>query len=249
MNLSELLPLPGERMAILGTTGTGKTVAVRSIVGGMIPTLGDNDLIVIHDPKDTFKSPDPVNTVRFEGLQKMQRAIKNGGLRKIIRYVPSPEEGANAVGLQAPLWQWVYQRGKQGKRTIIVIDEAYAAVSDSGRGGAPLRALWTRGRELGITAIILTQRPAWIPQYFLDQAERFLVYDLPDEEDRKKVSKLSYPPRGKMGSPGYDPGLTVPPPVDFSAWYWYRKERNTPPVLIRFPENPVTLAIADESEK
>lgn len=211
-------------MVIAGTTGTGKTVAVRSLVSAIFPSLGDEENIIIHDPKDTFKTPCP--SVRVEGLAKLQRMIRDGAVPPVVRYVPTSVELADPVKLQSPLWQWIHDRGRKGKKTVLIIDEAYATVSASGRGSADLQGLWTRGREIGVTALVLTQRPAWVPAYFFTEAERFLVYELPNTDDRKKLASLTSPELAEL------------PPGEYNAWYWYRKERKTAPVLLRFPKTP-----------
>jgi hypothetical protein len=69
------------------------------------------------------------------------------------------------------------------------IDEADQWV-DGPRGGAGLTSLLSRGRSRGISSILATQRPAFIPRKMVTEATHTYAFRLTDRADRKRLSDV-----------------------------------------------------------
>jgi hypothetical protein len=83
-------------------------------------------------------------------------------------------------------------------------DELYG-VCPMGKVPDPLlTAIYTRGREFGVSAWGATQRPSWIPLFTLSECEWFFSFRLLLDKDRKKMSEMigvvpSVPPSDTHG--------------------------------------------------
>lgn len=95
---------------------------------------------------------------------------------------------------------------------VLVLDETYAANVTFQRRGF-LEALLTRGRARQKGMILGVQRPSQIPLHMLAQADHFVAFDLPLEEDRRRMARTM----GEKSSDGrsLDDRAALP---RYSAW-------------------------------
>lgn len=205
MDLRELAPLPTERGVIIGATGSGKSTLARHIIA-----LYRHVLVV--DPKQTFGSGERGGGhLPGFALAKSPRELDRLGRRhERLQYRPD-------MDYQNPddwerIYSWLYRRGN----TYCYTDEAFD-IHHYNRPPQSFRRCITSGRELGIGMLHATQRPRGIDRRILTEAERFFVFVLRDDDDRRFLSS-------RIG-PGRLPG--------YGFWYTREAEPFAPPAVKR----------------
>lgn len=188
-----------ERVLLAGKTGSGKTYAAEHL-------LAHVRRLVVIDSKGTLGGwnllePD------FQDWWQFSRG-KAGRFRIRAPIVDKPE-----------LWfETLFERLYHIGDLTLYIDEAYQVTSGP-MPGKWLRALYTRGRELGIGVWASTQRPASIPIILVSEAENIMVFRLNWPEDRKRLA-------GVVG-----PEVARPVKEKYAFWF-YRAEDDTP-ILVK----------------
>lgn len=104
--------------------------------------------------------------------------------QRTIIYAPTVYEQRDEVVREA-FFQWVFLTGN----ITLYVDEVYSVVY---KQDIPFyyHAIFTQGREFGITCISSSQRPKDIPQVILSEAERLYIFRLTLAQDRKKVKEI-----------------------------------------------------------
>lgn len=184
----------GDRAAIVGRTGSGKSVLLRHL-------LGNYSRAVLVDPKGRATMPGwPI----FYGSPAFLRAWPDTP-RAIVR--PGAGEDRRSW-LDRVAWH-VYRHGE----TALGVDEVIGVV-DANRRSAGLDAVLTQGRELGITALVCTQRPRGVPPTILSEADHLFVFALNRDDDRKAVAETCgpypTPPSGSYRFAYWSPTLDTP---------------------------------------
>lgn len=111
----------------------------------------------------------------------------------------------------------VYQVGS----CVVAIDEL-AGIASAGQPIRWLDTLQTRGRELGITTVIVSQRPRRIPATVLSEAEHVFVFGLNTPADRDYIADTIggyQQPRSEHGFLYWRPDMAAPvelAPLDLS---------------------------------
>lgn len=163
----------GDRAAIVGRTGSGKSVLLRHLLAGY-------SRAVLVDPKG--------------------RAVMDGwpvvyGSADFVRRFPleprlvvRPGAGEDRLAwLDRVCWH-VYRHGE----TALGVDEVIGVVSSSRRSSG-FDACMTQGRELGVTGLVCTQRPRGVPPTILSEADHLFVFALNRDDDRKAVAETCGP--------------------------------------------------------
>ena len=159
-----------DRVAVVGTTGSGKSTLLRA---ALVPT---RLYVALYDPKGEWTGQEWL-TVR-----EAAKLPKNPHPR--VRYFPYPEELSDKEALDT-FFRWVYLR----QNTTLVVDEAYLATL-GGRWLPPFyQACLAQGRSLGIGVISATQRPYYIPQTILTEAEHWFIFKLRAPQDVHAVAQ------------------------------------------------------------
>lgn len=202
-DLRDLAPLPNQRMLIVGTTGSGKSVLERhllrlysrSIVVDPKGTLGGGERGGGHLPGyELAKSP--------RELERLSRRHEHVQYRPEIRW-------QNQADWER-IFSYIYRRG----HTMLAIDELFD-VHHWNRPPDSLRRCLTSGRELGIGFIGCTQRPRGIDRRIITESEIFAVFHLRDPDDRRflqaRIGPGRLPPYGFWWSKDAEP--FAPPEV------------------------------------
>jgi hypothetical protein len=125
---------------------------------------------------------------------RANRLRHRGAAKSLAGRRPADRRAAGAGGGPPALARHVYYTGE----CAFAIDEILGIATDS----RPLKwvdTCQTEGRELGITMIVATQRPARIPLVLVSEADAFLVFYLALEKDRDRLAEII----GPYTNPGY----------------------------------------------
>lgn len=158
---------PNERVALVGMTKSGKTYFARAI-------LSHAKRLVVLDPKGLLYNRTDWNLEHFDEQYKRLEAGRDARL-----WVPPPLDDAE--------YEETFDKIMRLRNVLVYIDELYGVGPAQGSRG--LRAIFTRGRELGIGVWACSQRPKWIPRYALSEAEWRIMFRLEEEDDRIYMSK------------------------------------------------------------
>jgi hypothetical protein len=176
---SELIPQKGERALIVGQTGTGKTFLVIWLLERMAGSP-----FVIYDTKSEDKFTKLPSSAVVTSWSQVLDAIDDHELDYII-FRPPVSDIAEPKILDGYL-----QRHYDDLPDVAAyVDEIYT-FHNGGRAGPGLLALLTRGRSRGISTIISTQRPAWLSNFALTEAQKFYVLNLIDKKDKKRLGDV-----------------------------------------------------------
>jgi len=177
---------------IAGRNGSGKTYLARNYLAGYMnvfcldikgtltwPEVPKEQLTIVKHLKDVYRC-------------KTQKCI----------YKPVPEEMTDEF--YNNFFKFIYTR----ENTIVWVDEVMGVTPNPHKIPFWYRAILTRGRELGVAAWSLSQRPSGINLLPISEARHFLAFDLNLEEDRKRMAKTS-------GAPEF-----FDKPGKFKFWYY-----------------------------
>jgi len=166
------LPGPGQRILILGRTGSGKTVAA-------LWHLSKQDFDVRPFTIVDYKGDANINAIEnIEYILPSDEPPTEPGLY-VMRMDPS-----DTPELEQYLWN-VWRDGNHG----LYIDEGYM-VSSSRKPSAAFRAILTQGRSKNISVILNSQRPNWIDRFNVSESDYFQVFHLNDSDDRKTIQRF-----------------------------------------------------------
>jgi energy-coupling factor transporter ATP-binding protein EcfA2 len=172
-----------ERLLVLGSNGSGKSVLVRELLGA-----GYRRTISI-DLKGDFVPLQDHRVVREPDDWRGWRA------RHVV-YRPRPPYDSGAP-LDQVLWRLYHQaqRTYDSKRKVqpapfvVYVDETLALAHSRRTEG--LARIAVAGRALGLGLWCASQRPRWIPVEARSEAHRVYVFYLQYEEDERELLKLA----------------------------------------------------------
>ncbi len=181
VNREQIYPARGDRVGIFGQTGSGKTTLARAI-------LQERDFVVVCDPKRKIDWPGYV-VLNFSQLLSIDPAK----VRRII-YKPTFADINDKKGAVIDsFFRWVFER----ENTTLYVDEL-SMISRGDDFPFHYGACLTQGRELGIEVISGSQRPTWIPQIAMSEAEHIYCFKLKMFMDRQRIERLTSIPEEKI---------------------------------------------------
>ena len=175
----------GEHMLIIGATGTGKTYALTDMVINrpytiVVCTKGTDETLV----KRLLSKR---HWVRFRSITDFER--RKRWQRNIVFWpdIPTLEHVDDLIPQLAALLNYCYT----DKHWTIVIDDA-EHVSERLQQRQRLQDMLQISRAEGVTMVIISQRPAWLPVAVYDNVTYSLCYLEADEKlDTPRFSQLA----------------------------------------------------------
>lgn len=173
----------GEHVGLIGPTGQGKT----NLLMNLLP-LRQYVAVFATKPRDV----------------SMDRLIASGYLR-IEQWSDIPPERAprrvlwpNASSIdsedrQKEIFNHAYGAIYREGGWAIVIDEGWY-IADVLKLQRKMRTIWTQGRSLGISQVVATQRPRWVPLEMFDQSTHLFFWRDNDDENLRRISGLGAAP-------------------------------------------------------
>jgi energy-coupling factor transporter ATP-binding protein EcfA2 len=192
--------LPGQHVTIAGPNGSGKSTVLTTLLGA--PNHRPS-VVVVTKARDSI-----VDLLAGNGwkvcrtLAEVERAIDPPAWR----FWRSPEEAARRTCVvywphvstsstkarRAELSEdvgafldWCYGRGD----ISVGIDETMFVVDDL-RLRAHVQMLLHEGRSSGVSVVIATQRPAWLPRSAYSAATLLVLFRTADHEDAKRYADI-----------------------------------------------------------
>ncbi len=177
------LPDYEERLLVVGSNGSGKTVFLRALLGAGYPRW------VVVDHKGGFVPPQD-----DEHKVLVVRDPRDRRLLTAERVLYRPAAQFKTRRWYEYLFQRLYARaeaarGHPDKRFIVLVDETLAI--------ARMRAvLWLGniavvGREWGVGLWLASQRLKWIPIEAKSEAWRWYLFYLSDEDDEREALRFA----------------------------------------------------------
>lgn len=163
---------------MIGTTGSGKTTLLRQVIGL-------RDYVVLFGVKGRDDS--------------MEKFIHSDRYTRIRTWIPD-------VDTHLVLWPRIRGYGHRAKQREVfedAIDAIYreggwcpvfdevSYLSDTLKLGENLKFLLQQGRSSGISVVGMTQRPAFIPLAFYDQASHLFFWRDNDRRNLQRVGELA----------------------------------------------------------
>lgn len=167
-----------QHVFIAGRTGSGKTWLARKYLAGY-------EHVFVLDTKGTLDWPE-VPREEITIVKHLKDVLKVKTPKCI--YKPVPEE--LELDFYDQFFKFIYNRGN----TIVWIDEVMSVTPNSQKIPFWYKAILTRGRELGVAAWSLTQRPAGINLLPISEASHIIAFDLNLPQDRKRLAEVSGAP-------------------------------------------------------
>lgn len=168
------MPAVGDRVGIFGQTGSGKTTLARVI-------LQEREHVVILDPKRSIDWPGytvlSYNDLISVDPQKVKRIIYKPTYTEI-----TANKGERIEGF----FRWIFER----ENTTLYIDET-SMIANGDDYPFHYGACIMQGREKGIEVISVSQRPTWIPQIAMSEAEHVYCFKLKLFADRQRIERLT----------------------------------------------------------
>lgn len=199
-----------ERVFVAGKTGSGKS----QIVGRYLAATLFPNVIVLDTKGDSRGGakamwPALARSQTVPVFTTLKELGKFGAGKCIFR----PTRREKTAATYASFFDWILARGN----TVVWVDEVYSVVRKGGEGVDAYEECLTQGRSRGVGVWTCTQRPMYLPNFAISEAEHYFIFRLKLPQDRAKVADAMemdardfHNPPGKHGSRYYRDGWEEP---------------------------------------
>lgn len=203
----DFFPQRGERSFTVGSTGGGKSKFMR----WMLPYV-DITPIVIYDTK----GEESFNTLERSRIVERHADIAKAAADVSIDYVIY-RPAVNLLADKGQMDNMLFWHYNNLPRTGLLIDEL-TDFTNQVKPGMGLLAILSRGRSRGITAMLCTQRPAWIPMICITEAQKYFIFRIKPRDMEKIGDCAGIPPKIENGKKVEFGDLQDPP--EFGFWFY-----------------------------
>jgi len=155
----------GEHVALIGPTGSGKTTLLMEI-------LKKRKYVAVMATKPRDPTMDYLISQGYVVYPEWVSVAPKQVPRRVIWPDASDIDSDET---QKEVFQKMYRAIYREGGWCIVIDEGYM-ISEVFRLKKEMRQIWTQGRSLGISQVVATQRPRWIPTELYDQTTHMFFW-------------------------------------------------------------------------
>lgn len=202
-----------EHVFIAGKTGTGKSKLAEIYLAGF------DTRVVKLDTKGEVYERRKKGMELWQGLNEGKDFIVCETIEEVyqaetlkIIYVPVPEEQTEEA--YNTFFRWCYM-----EQEITVWVDELMSVSSAQKYPDQMRSIWTRGRSREIAMWACTQRPLDIPSLAMSSSTHFFIFNLKQDQDRKKVVGVTGCPEMMEAPKGHD--------------FWYYRDDWEEPIMAR----------------
>ena len=159
----------GEHYTVIGKTGCGKSAYVMKLVARYMSQYPN----------------DPVHIINHKAERNWNALLKPTytrpkGYNRSVNWAVLPDDNAELEDYLKRVY--VHSRDK-GQPALVIIDEGLAMSQNS----SAIKTLYTQGRALGLTVVLLTQRPSGINVAAITQSSHIIVFNLFGKADLEKL--------------------------------------------------------------
>lgn len=167
----------GEHVALIGPTGSGKTSLLTRL-------LDKRHFVAVSATKPRDLTMDYLVSNGYQVFPRWVNVSPTEYPKRVIwpdaTRIDSDEE-------QARVFHDMYGRIYRQGGWCLVIDEGYVMSGFSYRENGKavsvandMRTIWTQGRSMGISQVVATQRPRWVPLEMYDQSTHLFLWQNQD---------------------------------------------------------------------
>jgi hypothetical protein len=169
----------GEHVGLIGPTGQGKTTLLISL-------LTQRTYVCVFGTKPRDETMEKMIASGYMHYDKWQNIPAHKVPKRVIwpdsRSIDSEDE-------QKEVFKKAYAMAFREGGWTITVDEGWYMGKVLGLE-KQMRAVWTQGRSLGVTQVVATQRPAWIPGEMYDQSTHLFFWRNNDARMIQRVSEI-----------------------------------------------------------
>lgn len=171
----------GEHVAMIGPTGQGKTTLLMNI-------LSKHSYVVVFATKPRDASMERLIAQGYLRMDHWQSIPVTRAPRRVLW--PSAME-LDSEDRQRDVFHDAFRRIYREGGWTVAIDEGWYVVNELGlRKDVMLYLL--QARSLGISLVLATQRPAWVPVEVYDQSTHLFFWRDNDERNLSRISGISW---------------------------------------------------------
>lgn len=172
---------PGEHFGMIGPTGQGKTTMLHNLL-----PLKPFVAVFATKPRD-----ESMDGLLANGYVKMERWVSVSAEQYPKRVLWPPAGHIDSVTQQRAVFADAFDKIYREGGWTLAIDELWYFVNEL-KLGHPVKVMLVQARSLGISLIVGTQRPAFVPVEIYDQSTHLMFWRDNDERNLARLSGISW---------------------------------------------------------